>query len=88
MTSTASSVADIAPGETTVNLFLGAKRQSNYSFEASVVAVGETATTFEVVCKSGLLNLPGFPTTTCDSNDPVSVTLSPPTYYGLPLTLE
>lgn len=88
MTSTANIAVHAAPGPTTVNLFLGAKRQSNYSFEASVVAVGETATTFEVVCKSGLLNLPGFPITTCDANDPVSVTLSAPTYHGLPLTLE
>jgi hypothetical protein len=72
MTSPASNVATMAPEETTVNLFLGAKRRSNYSFEASVIAVGEMATAFEVVCKSGLLNLPGFPTTTCDTNDPVS----------------
>ncbi|KAG4219132.1 hypothetical protein PC116_g32388 [Phytophthora cactorum] len=59
------------PTQTTVNLFLGSKRESNYSFAASVVAADDTATTYEIKCKSGALNLPGFPTTTCDLKDPV-----------------
>ncbi|KAK6954427.1 hypothetical protein Daesc_004394 [Daldinia eschscholtzii] len=58
------------PTQTTVNLFLGSKRESNYSFAASVVAADDTATTYEIKCKSGALNLPGFPTTTCDLKDP------------------
>lgn len=66
-----------APAATVVDLFLGAKRPGNYSFVASVIAVGETATTFEVVCSSGLLNLPGFPTTSCNVNDPVGILPSP-----------
>lgn len=66
-----------APAATVADLFLGARRPSDYSFVASVIAVDEKATTFEVVCSSGLLNLPGFPTTTCNANDPVSTILSP-----------
>lgn len=60
------------PVQTIVDLFLGAKRHGNYSFAADVVGVDSTATTYEITCNSGALNLPGFPTTTCDSKDPVS----------------
>jgi hypothetical protein len=56
---------------TVVNLFLGAKRESNYSFAASVIAADAVATTYQIHCESGALNMPGFPTTTCDQNDPV-----------------
>jgi hypothetical protein len=56
---------------TVVNLFLGAKRDSDYSFAASVIAADAVATTYQIHCESGLLNMPGFPTTTCDQNDPV-----------------
>ena len=61
----------LAPAQTIANVFLGAKRESNYSFVGSVVAADQTATTYEIGCKSGALNLPGFPTTTCDLKDPV-----------------
>lgn len=60
------------PVQTVVDLFLGAKRQGNYSFAASVISADNIATTYEIMCKSGDLNIPGFPTTTCDLNDPVS----------------
>lgn len=76
-TSSQNNTVTTAPAVTVVDLFLGAKRPGNYFFVASVISVGETATTFEVVCSSGLLNLPGFPTTTCNTNDPVGVILSP-----------
>ncbi|KAF7905070.1 uncharacterized protein EAF01_005591 [Botrytis porri] len=59
-----------APTETVVDLFLGAKRSGNYSFEGSIITGDATATTYEIRCKSGALNLPGFPTTTCDPKDP------------------
>ncbi|TGO85456.1 hypothetical protein BPOR_0394g00010 [Botrytis porri] len=61
-----------APTETVVDLFLGAKRSGNYSFEGSIITGDATATTYEIRCKSGALNLPGFPTTTCDPKDPVT----------------
>lgn len=60
-----------APTQTIIDLFLGAKRSGNYSFEGSVYGADATATTYEIKCKSGALNLPGFPTTTCDLTDPV-----------------
>ncbi|KAK3942828.1 Ent-kaurene oxidase [Diplogelasinospora grovesii] len=73
-----------APVQTVVNLFLGAKRESNYSFAGSVVAADATATTYEVRCKYGALNLPGFPTTTCDMKDPPwTVTEGPSTMIGV-----
>jgi hypothetical protein len=62
------------PTETTVNVFLGAKRENPYSFNASIIAADHVATTYEVRCVSGTLNMPGFPTTTCDRSDPVSCT--------------
>ncbi|KUI65711.1 hypothetical protein VM1G_00063 [Cytospora mali] len=70
--------------QTVVDLFLGAKRQSNYSFEGSVVWADNTATTYEIRCNSGALNLPGFPTTTCDLKDPPwTVTDGPSTMVGV-----
>ncbi|OTB18371.1 hypothetical protein K445DRAFT_19931 [Daldinia sp. EC12] len=81
-----SQVATITPmpTHTTVNLFLGSKRESNYSFAASVVAADDTATTYEIKCKSGALNLPGFPTTTCDLKDPPwTVIEGPSTMIGV-----
>lgn len=61
-----------APASTTVDMFLGAKRHGNYSFVGSVISVIDTTTVYEVICESGALNLPGFPTTTCDpAKDPV-----------------
>ncbi|KAI2472644.1 hypothetical protein F4781DRAFT_317122 [Annulohypoxylon bovei var. microspora] len=73
-----------APAQTAVDLFLGARRQSNYSFAASVVAVDDTTTTYEIRCKSGALNLPGLPTTTCDLKDPPwTVTEGPSTMIGV-----
>ncbi|KAF5869308.1 uncharacterized protein Bfra_011115 [Botrytis fragariae] len=64
-----------APTETVVDLFLGAKRSGNYSFEGSIITGDATATTYEIRCKSGALNLPGFPTTTCDPKDPLSMAI-------------
>ncbi|KAK9772828.1 putative Ig-like domain-containing protein [Seiridium cardinale] len=60
------------PTQTVVDLFLGAKRPGNYSFDGRIITADETATTYEIRCKSGALNLPGFPTTTCDLKDPVT----------------
>lgn len=66
-------VAAAAEAEpTTVGVFLGAKREGEYSFDASVIAADAVATTYQIRCQSGHLNMPGFPTTTCDQNDPVS----------------
>jgi len=59
-----------APTATIVDLFLGSKRSANFSFDGSIITSDTTATTYEVQCKSGALNLPGFPTTTCDLKDP------------------
>ncbi|KAI2628667.1 hypothetical protein GGR54DRAFT_636381 [Hypoxylon sp. NC1633] len=73
-----------APPQTIINLFLGSRRESNYSFAGSVIAVDETATTYEIRCSSGALNLPGFPTTTCDLKDPPwTVTEGPATMVGV-----
>lgn len=72
LVSSQSNTGSNMPVETVVSLFLGSRRESNYSFAGSVIAVDETATTYQVACSSGALNLPGFPTTTCDVHDPVS----------------
>ncbi|KAM0817455.1 putative Ig-like domain-containing protein [Seiridium cardinale] len=72
------------PTQTVVDLFLGAKRPGNYSFDGSIITADETATTYEIRCKSGALNLPGFPTTTCDLKDPPwTVTNGPSTMIGV-----
>ncbi|KAI1202691.1 hypothetical protein F5X97DRAFT_286949 [Nemania serpens] len=62
--------APALPTQTVVDLFLGAKRKSNYTFVGSVLEADDAATTYHITCKSGDLNLPGFPTTTCDLKDP------------------
>ncbi|KAI1113350.1 hypothetical protein F5Y14DRAFT_418014 [Nemania sp. NC0429] len=62
--------APAMPTQTVVDLFLGAKRKSNYTFVGSVLEADDAATTYHITCKSGDLNLPGFPTTTCDLKDP------------------
>lgn len=64
--------APALPTQTVVDLFLGAKRKSNYTFVGSVLEADDAATTYHITCKSGDLNLPGFPTTTCDLKDPVT----------------
>ncbi|ETS76591.1 hypothetical protein PFICI_11978 [Pestalotiopsis fici W106-1] len=70
--------------QTVVDLFLGAKRPGNYSFDGRVITADSTATTYEIVCKSGALNLPGFPTTTCDLRDPPwTVTNGPSLMIGV-----
>lgn len=55
----------------TVNVFLGAKRPGNYLFLGKVIGADDTATTYQVHCLSGALNLLGFPTTSCNTNDAV-----------------
>ncbi|KAJ8121461.1 hypothetical protein ONZ43_g2092 [Nemania bipapillata] len=50
--------------ETVVDIFLGAKRSKPYIFDGSIITADATATTYEIHCESGTLNLPGFPTTT------------------------
>lgn len=67
---------------TTVAVFLGAKREGEYSFDASVIAADAVATTYEIRCQSGHLNMPGFPTTTCDQNDPVRCPPLPDLVWG------
>ncbi|EAQ85380.1 hypothetical protein CHGG_09394 [Chaetomium globosum CBS 148.51] len=78
-------VAAAAEAEpTTVGVFLGAKREGEYSFDASVIAADAVATTYQIRCQSGHLNMPGFPTTTCDQNDPPwTVTEGPSTMVGI-----
>ncbi|KAK3291246.1 uncharacterized protein B0H64DRAFT_450874 [Chaetomium fimeti] len=76
--------AEAAAAPTTVAVFLGAKRDGEYSFDASVIAADAVATTYEIRCQSGHLNMPGFPTTTCDQNDPPwTVTEGPSTMVGI-----
>ncbi|KAI1345527.1 hypothetical protein F5Y01DRAFT_300310 [Xylaria sp. FL0043] len=78
-------VTTAAPSQTVVNVFLGAKRSSSYLFDGRIIVADATATTFEIQCKSGVLNLPGFPTTTCDpANDPPwTVTYGSSTMIGV-----
>ncbi|KAL2020334.1 hypothetical protein VTK56DRAFT_8562 [Thermocarpiscus australiensis] len=72
------------PVQTVVNVFLGAKRNSTYEFEGSIIDADSTATTYLINCKYGALNLPGFPTTTCDRTDPPwTVTEGPSTMVGI-----
>lgn len=80
--------APALPTQTVVDLFLGAKRKSNYTFVGNVLEANDAATTYHITCKSGDLNLPGFPTTTCDLKDPVTSPNLPSTIDDVYLTLS
>ncbi|KAK4203212.1 hypothetical protein QBC40DRAFT_251438 [Triangularia verruculosa] len=70
--------------QTVVDVFLGAKRDSHYEFQGSVIAADADATTYLVRCQFGLLNMPGFPTTSCNTADPPwTVTEGPSTMVGV-----
>ncbi|KAK4169839.1 Ent-kaurene oxidase [Cladorrhinum sp. PSN259] len=70
--------------QTVVEVFLGAKRDSHYEFQGSVIAADADATTYLVRCQYGLLNMPGFPTTSCNLEDPPwTVTEGPSTMVGV-----
>jgi len=71
----------VPEAQTTIGVFLGAKRDGDYEFGASIISADEDATTYLIRCESGDLNLPGFPTTTCDENDPASKPPTDPHYH-------